>query len=160
MRDEHRVAREARGSRCTAAGADGAPRSCRSVRPVSAEIAGASGTCRVDERLELVDDLEAAHLDGADLADLRRAGPQPGRLEVDDDVRRVLEQEVGAERSGEPDRVAVPREPRVGLDHLGEERAGERDRRLAQREEPPRRLLGDDRPAPLLDELHEPVGGV
>ena len=99
-------------------------------------------------------------LDRADLADLRRAGPQAGRLEVDDDVRRVLEQEVDAERPRERDRVAVPREPRVGLDDLGEERARERDRRLAQREEPARRLLGDDRSAPLLDELHEAVGGV
>ena len=35
---------------------------------------------------------------GADLADLRRPGPQAGRLEVDDDVGRVLEQQVGAER--------------------------------------------------------------
>ena len=99
---------------------------------------------RVDERLELVDDLEAAHLDGADLADLRRAGPQARRLEVDDDVRRVLEQEVGAERAREPDGVAVPREARVGLDDVREERAGERDRapgagRRAAAPPPPRR---------------------
>ena len=89
-----------------------------------------------------------------------RARAQAGRLEIDDDVRRVLEQEVDAERPRERDRVAVPREPRVGLDDFGEERAGERDRRLPEREEPARRLLGDDRPAPLLDELHEAIGGV
>ena len=115
---------------------------------------------RVDERLELVDDLEADHLDRADLADLRRAGPQAGRLEVDDDVRRVFEQQAGAERACEPDRVAVPRESRIGLDHLGEECPRQCDGRLAQREEPARSLLSDDRPAPLLDELDEAIGGV
>ena len=76
---------------------------------------------RVDERLELVDQLEALHQHGADLADLRRPGPEAGRLEIDDDVARLLEEQVGAERPREPDRVAVPREPRIGLDHLGEQ---------------------------------------
>ena len=146
--------------RCTASGARGAPRSCPSVSPVIAVIVAPSGRAGIDERLELVDDLEADDLDGPDLADLRRAGTQAGRLEVDDDVRRVLEQEVDAERPCERDRVAVPCEAGVGLDDLREERARERDRRLPQGEEPARRLVGDDRPAPLLDELHEAVGGV
>ena len=66
---------------------------------------------RVDERLELVGELESLHEHGADLADLRRAGPQAGRLEVDDDVGRLLEQQVGAERPRQSDRVAVPGEP-------------------------------------------------
>ena len=66
---------------------------------------------RVDERLELVGDLESLHEHGADFADLRRAGPQAGRLEVDDDVARLLEQQVGAERPRQSDRVAIPGEP-------------------------------------------------
>ncbi len=115
---------------------------------------------RIDERLEFTDDLEADHLDCADLADLGRAGPQAGRLEVNDDVGCVLEQQAGSERACKPDCVAVPGEASIGFDHLGQEGARQRDRRLAEREEPARRLLGDDRPAPLLDELHEPVGGV
>ena len=115
---------------------------------------------RVDERLELFGELEAPHLDGADLADLRRAGSQSRRLEVDHDVRRILEQELRTERAGESDRIAVPREPRVGLDNIREQRARECDRCLPQRKEPACRLLGDDRPAPLLDELDEPVGRV
>jgi len=115
---------------------------------------------RVDERLEFVDDLEADHLDRADLADLGGPGPQSGRLEVDDDVGRVLEQEVGAERTCKPDRVAVPRESRVGFDDLSQECASESDRRLPQREEPASRLVGDDGSAPFLHEFHEAVGGV
>ena len=114
----------------------------------------------IDQRLELLRELEPADAYCADLADLGRAGPEPGRLEIDDDVRRVLEREPVAGRSGEGHRVAVPREAGVGLDHLREQRARERDRRLPQGEQPPRRLVGDDGAAPLLDELHEPVGGV
>ena len=152
--------RRTRRKSCTAAGADGAPRSCRSVRPVSDEIDAASGTCgstSVSNRSTI----SKPHTLAAPISQICDVpGRKPGRLEVDDDVRRVFEQEVGAERSREPDGVAAPREPRVGLDDLGEERARERDRRLAQREEPARRLLGDDRSAPLLDELHEAVGGV
>ena len=159
VRDEYRVAREAHEPlhrlRCARR-----PAQLPVGEPGDRGDRRAERRAGIDERLELVDDLEADDLDRSDLADLRRAGAQAGRLEIDDDVRRVLEQEVDAERPGQRDRVAVPREPRVGLDDLGEKRARERDRRLAEREEPARRLLGDDRPAPLLDELHEPVGGV
>ncbi len=52
---------------------------------------GAERHVGVDERLELLDELVAAHLDGADLADLRRPWSKARRLEVDDDVGRVLE---------------------------------------------------------------------
>src|SRR5439155_7171403 len=93
---------------------------------------GAEWHAGIDERLELLDELEAAHTDGADLADLRRPGPQAGRLEVDDDVLGLLEQQARAERLGEPDGIAVPHEPRVRLDDLGEQRARERDRRSAE----------------------------
>src|SRR5262249_41621070 len=48
---------------------------------------------RVDEGLELGFDLEAAHSHSADLADPGLTGAQSGRLEVDDDVCRILEQE-------------------------------------------------------------------
>ena len=115
---------------------------------------------RIDERLELGLHLEAAQANRADLADPGLARPQPGRLEVDHDVRRVLEQERRARRLGERDGVAVPREPRVGLDDLRQQRARERDGRLPQGEEPPRRVLREHRPALLLDELHQPVGRV
>ncbi len=159
VRDEHRVARE---------GEEVAHRGGRRRRapqepvgqPGQGRDHGAKRHVRIDERLELVDDLEADHFDRPDLADLGRTGPQSGRLEVDDDVRRVLEQEIDAKRTCEPDRVAVPRESRVGFDHLGKECASESDRRLAQREEPAGRLIGDDGSAPFLDELHESVGGV
>src|SRR5262245_11966609 len=79
----------------------------------------AQGLTWIDERLELVDDLEAGDLHRTDLADLRRARPEPGRLEVDDHIGGVLEQEPGAERRGERDRVAVPGEAGIVLDDLG-----------------------------------------
>ena len=72
----------------------------------------------------------------------------------------MLEEELAAERRCEADGVAVPRQPRVGLDDIGEQAPRERDRSGAEREQPPRSLLGEHRPAPLLDELHQPVGGV
>ena len=115
---------------------------------------------RVDERLELGVDLEPAHAHRPDLADSGAARPQPRRLEVDDDVRRVLEQQRRARRLGERDRVAAPREPGVGLDDVREERARQSDRRLPEGEEPARRVLGEHRPALLLHELHEPIGRV
>jgi hypothetical protein len=48
----------------------------------------------------------------------------------------------------------------MGVADRGAPRPRERDRRLAEREEPARRLLGHDRPSSLLDELHEAIGGV
>ena len=47
--------------------------------------------------------LEPRDADGADLADLRRAGREAGRLEVDDDERRGLERQVARRRGGERD---------------------------------------------------------
>ncbi len=122
--------------------------------------AGPERHAGVDERLELLGKLEPADADSADLADLRRAGTEAGRLQVDDDVRRALEEEVAAERRREPDRVAVPREAGVGLDDVVEQRAGERDRGGAEGEEPPRRLVRQHRPAPLFDQLDEAVGRI
>src|SRR5581483_9385539 len=96
--------------------------------------AGPERHARIDERLELGLDLQPADADGSDLADLRGPGPQPRRLEVDDDVCRLLEEEPAAERSREADRVAVPRKPGVGLDDIGEQAPRERDRSGAERE--------------------------
>ena len=114
----------------------------------------------IDERLELACRLEAADPDGADLADRRRPRPQPGRLEIDDHVRRLLEEKLASGRLCERDRVAVPGQARVGLDDLAQKRAGESDRSLAQREQTACRVLRGNWSAVLLNELHEPVGGV
>ena len=46
-------------------------------------------TARVDERLELPEDLASSHLDGADLGDRARARGAARRLEVDDHERDV-----------------------------------------------------------------------
>ncbi len=114
----------------------------------------------IDERLERVLELQRSYPLGADLADPRRAGRQPRRLEVDDDEVGVLEEDVGAGRRGEPDRGAAPRETRVPRDDVVEERPGERRRRAREGEERPRRLLGGNGPAAGLDELHQTIGGV
>ena len=159
VRGEHRVAREG----------EEPPHGHRRMRRAAELPVGDAGDrgdgraqrlARIDERLELLDDLEPDDLHGADLADLRGAWTKAGRLEVDDDVRRVLEEEPGAERRCEGNRIAVPREPSIRLDDLREERTCQRDRRLPKREEPARRFLGDDRASAFLDELHEAVGCV
>ena len=89
-----------------------------------------------------------------------RAGPESGRLEVDDDEARGLERQVVARRSGEPDAGAAPGEPRVARDDVVEQAPREPLRGVGEREERPGGLLDGHRPAPLLDELDEPVGGV
>ena len=71
-----------------------------------------------------------------------------------------FEQDLGAGRIGEPHRVAAPGQPRVLADDLLEQAAGEPDGRVPQGEEAPCRLLGVDRPAPLFDQLDEPVGRI
>ena len=115
---------------------------------------------RVHERLEALLELEPADAHGADLADRRRAGREAGRLEVEDDVGRVLERERRAGRRREPDAAAAPGEPRIAVDDVGEQRAGEPGRDVPQRIELAGRVLGGHRPVPRLDQLHEPVGGV
>ncbi len=114
----------------------------------------------IDERLELGLDLEPAQAHCPDLADPGLAGTQSRRLEVDYDVRRVLEQDRRPQRLGERDRVSAPREPGIGLDDVREQRAREGDGCLPQGEEPPRRVLREHRPALLLHELHQAVGRV
>ena len=132
--------------RRTASAGRGAPRRCSFAQARDRRRAGRDAEARIDERLELVDQLELTDPDGADLADRGRPRPQSGRLEVDDDERRPLEEELGSGRLRERDRVAVPRQARVGFHDLGQERAREGDRRLAQGEQPPRRVLGGTGP--------------
>ncbi|MCZ7588821.1 MAG: hypothetical protein M5U27_08240 [Gaiella sp.] len=159
VRDDRRVARE------------GEQPPYRELRPRSAaERLGpdprqrgdgsGKGDAGVDQGLERVGELERADPLRADLADPRRSRREPGRLEIDDDEVRVLEQEVRARRRGQPDRGATPRESRVARDDVVEERPREGRRGAREREEGARRLVGGHRPAPRLDELDEPVGGV
>jgi hypothetical protein len=115
---------------------------------------------RVDERLECIAELERADALRADLADPRGARREPGRLEVDDDEVRVLEEDVRAGRVGEPDRGAAPREARVPGDDVVEERAGERRRRAREREEHAGCVLRRDGAAAGLDELDESVRSI
>ena len=93
----------------------------------------------IDERLERVDELEAAHADGAELADPVARGRETGRLQVEDDELRLLEQGVGL-LPGQRDAAAETGDPAVARSQLAEQRAGEPfgDRRRG--EERPRRL--------------------
>jgi len=116
---------------------------------------------RVRERLEALLELERAHTHGADLAGSRRPRPQTGRLEVEDDERRLLEQQVFPGRLRERNEVPRPAQARVVLYGLVEQRARKTDRDGApELQDEARRVLGCDRPPPLLDELDEPVGGI
>jgi hypothetical protein len=100
------------------------------------------------------------HEASAPISQIPSAGLQSRRLEVDDDVRRVLEEECRAGRLRESDGISVPREPRIRLDDVRQKGARQRNGRLPEGEKPPCRLLREHRPALLLDELHEPVGRV
>ena len=80
--------------RRTASAGRGAPRSCSLRMPVIADAPGRDPHSGVDERLELVHLLELADPHGSDLADRRGSRPQSRRLEIDDDVRRLLEQQL------------------------------------------------------------------
>ena len=115
---------------------------------------------RVDERLEPLLELEPAHADRADLADRGRARRESGRLEVEDDVRGVLERKRGAGRRRKPDAGPAPGKACVAVDDIREERAREPCRHVAERVEGTRRVLGRHRPVPRFHELHEPVGRV
>ena len=114
--------------RRTAAATGGARRSSSSRRPVSAAIAGCSrapGLQSVWKRSASSRPLDAGR---ADLARPRAARPQAGRLEVEDDEGRRLEQLRLAVRLAQRDEVARPAQPRVAADGLVEERPREPDR--------------------------------
>ena len=159
VRDEHAVSREGEESLHGL----GRPRRSTQLLGPEAGHGARSGPDRepwIDEGLELGFDLEAAKANGSDLADPGLARAQARRLEVDHDIRRLLEQERRAERLGECHGVAAPRESSIGLDDVCEQRARERNRRLPESEEPPRRVLREHRSALLLDELHQAVGRI
>ena len=116
---------------------------------------------RVRERLERRGELERLHPDGADLADARaspaRARSSRGRRRRSGRARAGVLSAAGSasatrsprHASRESARTASSSSPRASA--VGEP---------PEREEPPRGLLGGHRPAPLLDELDEPVGRV
>ena len=147
-------------SRRTARSALGAPRSASWWMPVSDVTAGGSGARGSTSVSNASSELEATDALRADLADPRRARREPGRLEVDDDEVRVLEEDVRPGRRSQADRPSPPREPRVTRDDVVEERPRERGRSAGEREEDARRLVRGHRPAPGLDELDEAVGSV
>ena len=114
----------------------------------------------IDERLERLPQLELDDALRPDLADPILARREPGRLEVEDDERGVLEQDVVGRGARAPDRVAVPRQPRVLPDDVVEQRARDRSRRAAEGEQHPRRLVSRHRAVPCRHELGETIGGV
>src|SRR6185312_7385506 len=95
---------------------------------------------------------------GADPGDRRDGGGKRDPW-VDERLERVLELErPDALRPDLADPRRARRETR-GLEVV-EQRPGERRRRAREGEQRPRRLVGRHRPAPGLDELDEPVGGI
>ena len=105
--------------RRTTAATGGARRRSSSRRPVSAATPGCRRAAGIRERSEPLLELERAHAHRADLARPRRARPQAGRLEVEDDERRLLEQQLLARRAPRARRgrrpSAAARRPRPPL---------------------------------------------
>ena len=132
----------------------------RVVDPGQRPDRGREPHARVGERLEPRGQLERLDADGADLADAGGGRREARRLEVDHDEAGELERQALRRGLGQRDEVAAPREPRVGTHRLVEQAPRDPVGKPAEREEPPRRLLGGHRPAALLDELDEPVGRV
>ena len=124
-------------------------------RPARAAVPGSTSVSNSSTSSKPAD----AH--GADLADLRRARPQARRLEVDDDVRRVLEQQRRRRRPRRARRASPRQASRASASttSASSERASATG---AWRSAKSCRAASsaDDRPAPLLHELHEPVGRV
>ena len=121
---------------------------------------GRQRDARVDERLECIFERKGANALGADLADPRRAGREAGRLEIDDDEVRVLEEDVRTRRGRQPDRRPPPGETRVTGDDVVEQGARQGRGRARESEEHPGRLLRRHGAAAELDQLDQPVGGV
>jgi len=66
-----------------------------------------------------------------------------------------------ARRCSQRDEVAGPAQPRIRGDGLAQQRSGETGRdRVAELQNLARRLVRRDRPAAILDQLDEPVGGI
>ena len=112
---------------------------------------------RIHERLHRRRELERLDAHRADLADLRAARREPGRLEVDDAVRSLLEQP----RSAVPPASAT-QPPRHASRASATTTSSSSDRampsgRCCEREERARRVLDGNCAAPFLDELDEPV---
>ena len=154
MRDEHGVAGERREP----------PQRRRDARRAPQLLVGQPGQppdrrrqrhARRDERLERLPQLEPA---ARAPRRSRRSAPrrrEPGRLQVEDDERRVLERGVLA--LDERDERPAPDEPRVLLDERREQRPGRALRQLPRGEQVPRRLVREHPPAALLHELDQPV---
>ena len=156
VRDEHGVAGELdepsrgeRSARCTPqlAVVDAGQRRDLERQPLA----------RVDERLERVRQLEALDARGADLADPRAARREPGRLQVDDAERRLLEQHALGVRDRERNAASSPGEPRVVADDVVEQRTRHALRHVPECEERARRVLDGNGATPFLDELDQPI---
>ena len=115
---------------------------------------------RIDQRLERVDDLEAANANGADLADPVAGRRESRRLQVEDDELGVLDRDLCVRLACETDPRAEPGEPGVAVDDVGEQRASERRGSALEREQDARRLLHAHRRPPRLHELDQAIGGV
>ena len=148
-------------NRRTPAATGGARRSCSSRRPVSAATAGwsrAPGFASVWKRSSS----SSPRTRTAPISHgPRRARPKAGRLEVEDDEGRLLEQQRLSGRLGQRDEVAGPAQARVVLHRLVQQRAGEPDGDgAAELQDEAGGLLDRNRAAVLLDELHQAVRGI
>ena len=89
-------------------------------------------------------------------------GSQARRLEVEDDERRLLEQQLltRSRLRARPGRRPTAAARRRCTASSSSERASPTGTDAAELQHEPRGVLGGDGPAPFLDELDEPVGGI
>ena len=85
---------------------------------------------------------EAFEPDRSDLADRCAAGPQAGRLQVDDDVTSRFERQLLRRVVRERDRRPPPRESRVAADDVVKKAVCETRRCEGERDQRAGRLLG------------------
>ena len=114
----------------------------------------------VDQRLERARVRQAFEPDRSDLADRCAAGPEAGRLQIDDDVPSRFERQLLRRVVRERDRRPPPRESRVAADNVVEEAVCQTRGREGEREQRAGRLFCRNGRAPLLDQVDQPVGGV
>ncbi len=154
VRHEERIARE-RQEAAEHGGDRRRPAQLLVAQPGEAGDGVRQRNSRVDERLERLDRLQRLHANRADLANAVACCGKPGRLEVEHDELRLLEQRVGL-RPGQRDRCPRADDPAVVCGDLGQERTREAVGDRGGCKEGPGGVRRRQRPA-LLERFHQPI---
>ena len=129
------------------------------VKERSRRTARGAGQPLGEHDFELAADLAALEEHAPDLRDLRGAGDEARRFEVDDGEASLVERDIGSRRRSELDGATPPDQPGISRHDVVEECLNDGLRACGQSQEDPASLR--DRNAPTaLDDTSEPVGCV